>query len=111
MCIRDRGLSGHGCFGNYLKRMNRKEEETCRCGAPSETPAHIFIEYIRYSERRPETLNGHEDNPEISEGNRREIMGRRERRIEKKSGIEIRTKIKPNPVTNIYTKTRVRNSR
>jgi len=55
------GLSGYGTFGSYLKKMKKREDETCRCGAVSESPAHVFKECSRHTLGRPEVLNGHKE--------------------------------------------------
>jgi len=77
--------------------MNRKEEETCRCGAPSETPTHIFIECIRYSERRPETLNGHE---KVTQKYLKETVEKlwEEEREELRRRVELKSELRSSPI-------------
>jgi len=55
------GLSGHGTFGSYLKKMKRREDEMCMCGTSIESSAHIFKECERHTSGGPVTLNGHEE--------------------------------------------------
>ena len=51
------GLSGHGCYGSYLRKMNnRRNNEECRCDEAAESPEHIFTECPRHSEDRPQEL-------------------------------------------------------
>lgn len=53
------GLSGHGVFGDYLHRRNRRASPRCRCGADRETAAHIFRECPRHADNRPDALDGY----------------------------------------------------
>ena len=46
-------LSGHGVFGSYLHRFHRRVTAACPCGAPEETPKHIFGECPRFADTRP----------------------------------------------------------
>lgn len=46
-------LSGHGVFGSYLFALRRRPSQACRCGAPEETPSHVFRFCPLFEEGRP----------------------------------------------------------
>lgn len=46
-------LTGHGCFGSYLKKFRRRQSEACRCGFPLESPEHVFRSCPLYENKRP----------------------------------------------------------
>ena len=49
------GLTEHGAFGTYLKSIRKLPNDTCRCGRNKQSAAHVFKEWSRYNEGRPET--------------------------------------------------------
>ncbi|KAJ8967336.1 hypothetical protein NQ317_007981 [Molorchus minor] len=43
-------LTGHGSFGQYLKRIGKIEDQRCRyCGAEEDTPRHTVMECNRFA--------------------------------------------------------------
>jgi len=46
-------ITGHGVFGAYLHSRKRRCTQICNCGAPEETPQHIYQECILFSHKRP----------------------------------------------------------
>jgi len=50
-------ITGHGCFGSYLKEYRRRVQDRCLCESAVESPLHVFTECSRYksigSVRRP----------------------------------------------------------
>ncbi|KAJ8978657.1 hypothetical protein NQ317_019093 [Molorchus minor] len=46
-------LTGHGSFGEYLRRIKKTEEERCRyCGAEQDSPNHTIMDCPRFSTLR-----------------------------------------------------------
>jgi len=36
------GICGHGVFGSYLHKFRRRDDPSCSCGAPQQTPQHFM---------------------------------------------------------------------
>nr|XP_053625417.1 uncharacterized protein LOC128683626 [Plodia interpunctella] len=50
-------LSGHGCFGKYLCRIGREENESCHhCDAETDTAAHTLAVCPAWEEERQNTV-------------------------------------------------------
>lgn len=45
-------ITGHGCFGTYLKRMGKRDSDRCVYCQEQDTPAHTLFECGRWREFR-----------------------------------------------------------
>lgn len=45
-------LTGHGCFGSYLKRIGKQDTDTCGYCASIDTPEHTIFECDKFSDLR-----------------------------------------------------------
>ena len=62
-------LSGHGCFGQYLRRIGRLGTPECHhCRAPVDDADHAFFHYDRWRRQRRELVanKGNAFNPETT---------------------------------------------
>ena len=45
-------ITGHGAFGTYLHRMNKRTTAVYQCGNAPQDPKHVFKNCSRYEVRR-----------------------------------------------------------
>jgi ribonuclease HI len=50
-------LSGHGNFRSYLKRFHLSDNDVCDCGQAIETPLHVILDCVLFSDERHQFLN------------------------------------------------------
>jgi hypothetical protein len=50
-------LSGHGSFNSYLNRFKISDSDICDCGQSDETPLHIILECVIFSDERQQLIN------------------------------------------------------
>jgi ribonuclease HI len=50
-------LSGHGSFNSYLNRFKLRESDLCDCGLSIESPLHVILECVLFTDERQQLIN------------------------------------------------------